>query len=317
VTTRFAAGACVFIASLFSAACGLADPPSRTFLCSYGFKLLDIPTDKTARVWIPVPPDNADQKVTIVRRDLHAATLCEEPKFGNQILNFDRTTERSASITYRVTRHEIQGRSTVPSTRPADLQALLKPDSKVPITGRFLKLVDGKTLPRDQMALARFLYDVVDAHMAYRKDKPGFGRGDSEWACDSGFGNCTDFHSLFISLARANHLPARFEIGLPIPSKHGKGEIPGYHCWAWFYADARGWIPVDISEADKHPEMKEYYFGNLTADRVAFSVGRDITLVPRQSGPALNYFIYPYVEVDGQPWPAEKIKCSFSYEDVD
>jgi len=314
VTFRFAVG---FLVLIGSAAPSFAQD-SRQFLCTYRLNLLDVPVDKSARVWIPVPPDNADQSVTIAERRLPAsAAISEEPKYGNRILNFELTGERSGSITYRVTRHEIRGHSAVPSTRPADLQALLKPDSKVPVTGRFLKLVDGKTLPRDQMALAHFLYDVVDAHMAYRKDKPGFGRGDSEWACDSGFGNCTDFHSLFISLARANHLPARFEIGLPIPSKHGKGEIPGYHCWAWFYADARGWVPVDISEADKHPEMKDYYFGNLTADRVAFYVGRDITLVPKQSGPALNYFIYPYVEVDGQPWPAEKIKTSFNYEDVE
>src|SRR3712207_7840796 len=40
-----------------------------------------------------------------------------------------------------------------------------------------------------------------------------------------------------------------------------------YHCWAAFAPAGRGWVPVDISEADKHPEMTDYYFGNLTADR--------------------------------------------------
>ena len=57
-------------------------------------------------------------------------------------------------------------------------------------------------------------------------------------------------------------------------------------------------------------------FGNLTESRVSFTVGRDIDLVPRQKGPALNFFVYPYVEVDGQPYAAEKIKRHFSFEDV-
>jgi transglutaminase-like putative cysteine protease len=96
--------------------------------------------------------------------------------------------------------------------------------------------------------------------------------------------------------------------------------VPGYHCWAWFKPKGRGWIPVDISEANKvkntRPEMVEYYFGNLTPDRVAFSVGRDIQLVPPQSGPPLNFFIYPYAEVDGRPLDATQIQRKFRYKDL-
>jgi len=62
--------------------------------------------------------------------------------------------------------------------------------------------------------------------------------------------------------------------------------------------------------------MKDYYFGNLTENRVAFSVGRDIELVPRQNGKPLNYFVYPYVEVDGRVWPRDRIKLSLSYSDT-
>ena len=57
---------------------------------------------------------------------------------------------------------------------------------------------------------------------------------------------------------------------------------------------------VDISEADKHPEMREYNFGTQTAGLVKLTHGRDITLVPPQKSGPLNMFIYPYVEVDGR-----------------
>jgi transglutaminase-like putative cysteine protease len=177
--------------------------------------------------------------------------------------------------------------------------------------------LNGLDLPEEPMARARAFYDIVDRHMKY--DKPAgkpWGRGDAVWACDSRYGNCTDFHSLFISLARSYKIPAKFEMGFSIPEKQGKGEVQGYHCWAKFRPSERGWVAVDISEANKDPKMKDYYFGNLTADRVAVTTGRDIDLVPQQKGKALNYFIFPYAEVEGKPVPAEKITRKNSYEDV-
>jgi hypothetical protein len=92
--------------------------------------------------------------------------------------------------------------------------------------------------------------------------------------------------------------------------------IAGYHCWAKFLPRGRGWVAIDISEANKFPEMSEYYFGNLTADRVTFSVGRDLTLDPPQAGPPLNFFVYPYVEVDGKPYPSEKVQRKFTFADI-
>jgi transglutaminase-like putative cysteine protease len=152
--------------------------------------------------------------------------------------------------------------------------------------------------------------------MKYSKVGTGWGHGDSVWACDSKFGNCSDFHALFISMSRGNKIPAKFEMGFPIPTARGEGPVGGYHCWAWFYPDKKGWVPVDISEANRNPEMKEYYFGNLTEDRVHFTTGRDVDLEPRQKGAALNFFIYPYVEVDGVVHPQEKIDRRFAYKDV-
>jgi len=186
----------------------------------------------------------------------------------------------------------------------------------VPITGKPLDLIKGKPLPEEPMARAKAFYDLVNGHMKYDKTNPGWGRGDSVWACDSKTGNCTDFHSLFISLARAHKIPAKFEIGFSIPEKRGKGPVAGYHCWAKFRPTEKGWVAVDISEANKEPKMKDYYFGNLTEDRVTLTTGRDIDLVPQQKGKALNYFIHPYAEVEGKPVAADKIKPANTYEDV-
>ena len=102
-----------------------------------------------------------------------------------------------------------------------------------------------------------------------------------------------------------------------LPEKRGSGEIAGYHCWAKFKPQGKGWVPVDISEANKNPKLKDYYFGNLTENRLTFSTGRDLSLTPKQDGPPLNFFVYPYVEVGGKPYPADKVGRRFSFEDVE
>jgi hypothetical protein len=47
---------------------------------------------------------------------------------------------------------------------------------------------------------------------------------------------------------------------------------------------------------------------------VQFTEGRDLKLKPPQDGEPLNYFIYPYVEVDGKQYP--NVAIAFSFEDA-
>ena len=123
-----------------------------------------------------------------------------------------------------------------------------------------------------------------------------------------GQGNCTDFHTLFIALARASGIPARWNMGFPLAygdgGADGAQEVKGYHCWAEFYAPGAGWVPVDISEARKHPELKAYFFGGLSGNRVLFTRARDVLLEPDGKGRRLNYFIYPWRAPTGRTCPA-------------
>ncbi len=152
-------------------------------------------------------------------------------------------------------------------------------------------------------------------NIKYDKSGTGWGRGDFYYVCDAKRGNCTDFHALFIGLCRAVGIPAKFAIGFPIAPKRGEGEIGGYHCWAEFWLDGFGWVPVDASEAGKNPEKKGYYFGTLDENRVQLSIGRDLVLSPPQAGDPVNFFVYPYVEVDGRPF--DKVQRKFQYRDLE
>lgn len=247
-----------------------------------------------------------------------------ERKYGNRMLYLEPEVTTDGDLTFdvaydierrEVTAGQIETESDVAkAVVPSKL--FLAANRRVPITGKPLELVKGVALHDDQIERAKQLYDIVDRHVTYKKEGTGWGRGDVLWVCDSQYGNCTDFHSLFISLARSQGLPARFEIGFPLPEKRGSGTIGGYHCWAHFFVENHGWVPIDISEADKHPEKKDYFFGNITEDRLTFTTGRDLVLVPRQAGKPLNYFVYPYIEVNGKPWPKSKIQTRFRFEDI-
>jgi len=307
-----------------------SSPPSRTFLFHYHVSLKSIPRGaERVRIWMPHPASDKNQSVTLTRM---AGTTplreTSEAAFGNQILYGELLHPSSDSaefeIEYQVTRREysqggfeklLREERDSAGTLPAPLARFLDADRLVPVQGRLKELADENTRGIEgTVRKARALYDYVFHTVRYDKSGSGWGRGDSLWVCDSKHGNCTDFHSLFISLARAEGIPARFEIGFPLPS--GKeGTVAGYHCWAEFFVNGPGWVPVDISEAWKDPAKHDYFFGTLDDNRVQFSVGRDLVLEPKQNGPPLNYFIYPYVEIDGRPF--EGIKNEFSFRDVE
>lgn len=298
---------------------------SRVFEFTYAGAVKDLTPGQEVSVWLPLAQSTMEQQVELVSKKLPGNHIVgQETQYGNQSIFFKAMAGADGrvpfEIVYRVKRHEVRtnvnGNVTFKPKPDEKLTRFLEPDKLVPISGKPLELIKDKKLPTDKFQAAKALYDLVNEHMKYDKSGKGWGRGDAEWACDSKFGNCTDFHSLFIALARGHKIPSKFEMGFPIPEKRGAGTVGGYHCWAWFLANGKGWIPVDISEANRFPEKKEYYFGNLSEDRVQFTTGRDIDLEPKQSGPALNYFIYPYVELNGQPYPLEKIDRTFAYKDL-
>ncbi|MBX9583296.1 MAG: hypothetical protein K2X87_23590, partial [Gemmataceae bacterium] len=298
-------------------------PRSREFFFTYRARVVGLEPGRRARVWVPVPPSDRDQVVAVADWSLPGPVrVGREAKYGNKVLYVEAAADASGAVplalTYRVRRRAVGPDSWQPGEpgEAEDPGLFLRPDANVPAGGPPLALLAGRTLPEDPLQLGRALYDVVDGHLRYDKSGEGWGRGDALWASRSGRGNCTDFHSLFIALARGKGLPAKFEIGFRLPEDRGRGEVGGYCCWARFYVAGRGWVPVSVSEANKDPARRDSYFGSLSEDRVFFSVGRDLTLVPRQDGPPLNFFVYPYAEVGGRPHPEDRIERQFTYQDV-
>ncbi len=305
--------------------------PSRSFEFTYQVHVPSSPdATSSMHLWIPLPQADAYQEIRNLKME-SAVSYREghDSEYGNSFAEFAPTPQQATAgfdvtlnfVTVRL-EHKVSLVNS-PASKLAganaisqrELRRYLEPDKLVPLNGTIAELAAEHTAGDvDTLAKARHIYDYVVATMRYDKSGEGWGRGDAIWACTFKRGNCTDFHSLFIGMMRSKGIPARFEIGFPLPEGKNAGDIPGYHCWAEFYLEGLGWIPVDASEAWKNPAKRDYFFGAHDTNRVFFTYGRDIRLSPEQKGDPLNYFIYPYAERNGQP--VKNLQTHFSFRDV-
>jgi transglutaminase-like putative cysteine protease len=299
---------------------------ARHFMFHYGFTVKNLSPGERVRIWIPAAHSDAFQEVKVIsaKGDLPLKKT-HDSEYENEMyyaeVSKSKQPELHFEIVYDVVRHEhltlgiYMPHLAAVTLSPKEKKRYLAPDALVPITGLpaelAVKVTEGQSSVLEK---ARAIYDYVFANMRYEKTGTGWGRGDVLYACDAKKGNCTDFHSLFIAMARSQGIPAKFEIGFPLPADQNSGEIAGYHCWAEFFEPEHGWVPVDISEAWKHPEKKDYFFGAHDENRVQFTIGRDLELNPRQEGRPLNYFVYPYVEVAGREY--SNVSDAFSFAEL-
>ena len=264
-----------------------------------------------ARCWIPLITSDDFQKVSVIAMDVpgEAKTLIDSTH-GNRVLFLDLDAGDSGEkleIVYEVVRQEKDAYT----DDPTEARRSLAPERMVPADAKIKRIAERTVAGKEgDMMRARALYDHVLDQMSYKKFGEGWGQGDALYACDSRYGNCTDYHAYFIGLARAVGIPARFAIGASIPSERDDGGTDGYHCWAEFYADGKWW-PVDISEADKFSALSMYFFGHHPANRVEFSRGRDLVLDPGPASGPINFLAYPLLEVDGKP---QRVKTLFLFE---
>jgi transglutaminase-like putative cysteine protease len=324
--TMALAGALALGAGLLSAE-KTAARAQRSFVFTYQVHVPPVSGESLkSHLWIPLPQSDEHQSISKLAIESRVAhKTAEESEYGNSYAVFSpRQVEAAAgydvTLRFEVTRREYLRdlRATggqPPQVKDAMLKRYLQPDKMVPLNATIAELArtqtEGVTAPLER---AHKIYNYVASTMRYDKSGEGWGRGDEMWACDSKRGNCTDFHSVLIGMMRSSGIPARFEIGFPLPEGKTEGDIPGYHGWAEFYVDGIGWVPLDASEASKNSAKRDYFLAAVDADRVMFTYGRDIRLSPDQKGEPLNFFVYPYAEADGEP--VKDLKTHFAFKDL-
>ncbi len=310
----------------------------------------------TVRIWFAVPQEDASSAIRNFAVSTDGMVRYDADSWGNRVGYLEVRAPAQEQITVReefdLTRSEIQSRVSAAGTRAlteperAALGRYLAPTTHVIINDRIKALaasiVEGETNP---VRAARKIYDWTFKNIDYWVKDPDHLKassvGSTEYCMLSKTGNCTDFHSLFASLAMAAGLPTRIVYGsLLKPSLNGIEVDASYHCWIQFYAPQVGWVPLDVSLANIYgkefplteknkklvelttatgykgpdPSKVDYYFGNIDERRVVWSIGRDLMMQPPQESGPVNALAKAHVEVDGKPhadWTRE-----FTYKEI-
>jgi len=264
---------------------------------------------KKAQLWIPLPIDVDGQ--ALLRVDLPAGgRITREPSTGNRFLylEYAKASELPKSLDLRclVRRSAVAVDEKSEADHPTPGESLarwVKPEPMFAVNADLTALTNKLTAgAKSPFAKGQAFYAHVFDHMTYDKQEPGWGQANVQRACDVGKGNCTDFHGLFVALCQTAKIPARLEMGLALPIK----DSAAYHCWASFYSDKQGWVPVDVSDARKavkdpksaSDEQRFAGFAKLNADRVVYGRGIEVPLAPSGSKP-VRFALSPVLEIDG------------------
>jgi transglutaminase-like putative cysteine protease len=265
-------------------------------------------------LWVPVPTDGAWQHV-LDRRVVEAPAgwkLEKQPVSGAEMIVARAKVEGSVKVVVETTvvrQSPVFDLSAVVGETQATLftpelrqdAELMSADQKIVEMAR-KAVADETNLARK---VVKLLDAVADAADHYSKDptKPNCGRGSAQDCMTNGGGCCTDLHSLFIAAARASGIPARMQFGYRLNAQKENTEYdPSYRCWIEYYLPGAGWVPTDIVVADSgERDARKESYGKLDARRVWLWEGRDLELVPKQSGAPIQTMLCGWAEIDGVP----------------
>ena len=176
---------------------------------------------ESSEIWLPLVQSDSFQKIQILSINAPVKhQVLNEDINKNSILHLKLLSKHSHEkiiIKYQVQRIEKSAYSDAHLNR----RKYLKATALNPVGDRFeiisSTVIESKKANTPLMK-ARALYDYIIDNMRYAKEGI-YGTGDANYACDSKSGNCTEFHSFFISLARSAGIPSRFAVGASIPSE--------------------------------------------------------------------------------------------------
>jgi len=317
-------------------------PKQASFHVSNSFAVKVPRGAKSVRIWFAVPQEDAYSMVRNFSVTSDYPIQYQRDSWENRVGYVDienptreqLTLKEEFDLTRTEVRHSINPADTRPLTaeETAALAAYLQPAKYVVVNDQIRKLASSITGGETNPAIAaRKLYDWTYQNVNYWVKDPDHLKaspvGSSDYCLRSKTGNCTDFHSLFASLAISSGIPVRMVYGsLLKPTLNGMEVDASYHCWIEFFAPRLGWLPLDASLAniyaeeiplnDKNKKLVElttptgyhgadkskvdYYFGNLDERRVVWSAGRDLIMQPPQDDGPVNSLPKMYVEVDSK-----------------
>jgi hypothetical protein len=276
---------------------------------------------KQASLWIPYPVSDDRQTISDVKitGNCDVKGIYRDPESSVLYLhaNWARlTTKPSLKMSFHVTLKNLP-KETIADTGapiPVEIRKYLEPCEFVPsndFKGEAAKATKGKTTVSDK---ARAVYDwvVENTHRDPTVKGCGLAIPSRTLTERKGGGKCADISAVFVTMARAAGIPSRDVYGLRLANPKSGDVTSGFHCWAEIYLPGTGWFSVDPADVRKMmlvhklelkdaADWRSFFWGRDDLFRVVLAKdARGVTFNPKQADKALNYFMYPYAEVDGK-----------------
>ncbi len=307
--------------ALLSIARGTALPKERAGIVSFSIHLNSRPEAKSVKLWFPYPTSDLEQNIQDLqfRGNYSRFALSREPQSGALYLYAEwngPARDPQLDVTFSARAKERRVAKLVESRGPIPPEArkYLESDFWIPSGAPQVKSLAAEITAGKKgiLAKARAVYDWVVANTRRDPNVPGCGAGKVEATLAARSGKCADISSVYVALARAAGVPAREVFGLRLGRRGQTDLTDGHHCWAEFYLPGTGWVPVD--PADVHKVMlqqkldlaaarpyRDYYFGAVDEYRIVLERGGRGIAFLEGNAQRVNYFMYPYAEVDGTP----------------
>ncbi len=329
-----------------AATAAVASLPWRAFAAE-GWRTFEVTTraevsfaQGISRVWLPLPlAAETDWHRSLGNSwsgNASAARIESDGKYGATMLYAEWPAGQAAPQIEVTSRFATRDRAVDPSRPRTDVERLsaadraffTAPTEMIPTDGivrqTALPIVKGA---RTDVEKARAIYEwVVDNTFRDAKVR-GCGVGDIKGMLETRNygGKCGDLNALFVGLARSVGVPARDVYGIRVArSAHGYASLGvgspsitrAQHCRAEFFAEGRGWVPVDPADVRKvvleeppgnlavgDPKVaaaRKRLFGSWEMNWLAYNMGHDIALPHATRGPKLPYLMYPNGETGGE-----------------
>jgi transglutaminase-like putative cysteine protease len=300
-------------------------PQQRHFVLHYAFKVKDVPAGKELRIWIPLIHSDAFQDVQVLSKegDLKLHQSIDDSSANSSLVaeaEPTKTRDYKFAIEYDVVRFErtdlVDGKlapGVHPQRSSAAYQAgFLQGDKLGPVTGPIAQIAADESKAAGTPAeKAGAIYEYLQRSLRYAPSAKDCCRGDASKTLDAKQGDSTDLTAVLVAMLRSQQIPARAAVGFQLPADKHSGELTSHFSWAEFYGAPMGWLPADLTAGVQHPNQRGYAFGSLDMNRIQVSVGRDLKLNPPQESGPLNFFVEPYVEVEGKPYSKVALDVSF------
>ena len=315
---------CLLLASCLTLGLAMQAQAKGKGVVTYDVSIKDVAKGKPVSLWIPYPLSDASQQIT----DVNISGNYEKQGIYRDAASsavylyayWAKATETPVlRMSFHVDSHFKKGDAlrdggtAIPvDVRPYLAATTFIPSDNAQILAYAKEATAGK---KTLLEKARGVYQWTIQNTFRDPDVKGCGLGQAlaTMTKAKGGGKCADISSVFVAVARAAGIPARDVFGLRGSGK--SGEMTGdFHCWAEFYLPGTGWVmadPADVRKAmlveklelgDKRTkESTEFFWNGDDLFRIALSrADRGVLFSPQQKGGPLDYFMYPYAEVDGK-----------------